>query len=80
MKQNNLINVNHIKHKTMRKYYIYNAIVFNSKDEFIKHFKNDLIVYPDGISDDNDLYNYALINDYVQVKIIQILPYKKIRL
>ena len=64
----------------MKKYYIYNDIVFNSKDEFIKHFKNDLIVYPDGISDDNDLYNYALINDYVQVKIIQILPYKKIRL
>ena len=62
------------------KKYIYNDIVFNSKDEFIKHFKNDLIVYPDGISDDNDLYNYALINDYVQVKIIQILPYKKIRL
>ena len=57
------------------KKYIYNDIVFNSKDEFIKHFKNDLIVYPDGISDDNDLYNYALINDYVQVKIIQILPH-----
>ena len=54
----------------MRKYYIYNDIVFNSKDEFIKHFKKDLIVYPDGIADDDDLYNYALINDYVQVKIL----------
>ena len=46
----------------------YNDLEFKTKDEFIAYFKTDLLVYPDGISTDNDLYEYALVNGYIELK------------
>jgi len=47
----------------------YNDLVFETQEEFIAYFKKDLLVYPDGISTDDDLLEYALVNDYADVKV-----------
>tara|TARA_R100000988_G_C3894991_1_gene114661 strand:+ start:266 stop:574 length:309 start_codon:yes stop_codon:yes gene_type:complete len=45
----------------------YNDLKFKTKEQFIAYFKTDLLVYPDGISTDYDLYKYALTNEYITV-------------
>jgi len=36
-------------------------------ESFVVDFKKDLLVYPDGIFEDYDLFLYAYINGYVEV-------------
>ena len=47
--------------------YIYNDDEYD-EDEIVDVLKNDLLVYPDGIEDDEDLINYFLENEYLEVK------------
>ena len=47
----------------------YNNLVFETQEEFIAYFKKDLLVYPDGVSTDDDLLEYALVNEYAEVKV-----------
>ena len=47
----------------------YNNLVFETQEEFIAYFKKDLLIYPDGISTDDDLLEYALVNEYAEVKV-----------
>ena len=54
----------------------YNDLVFETYEEFIAYFKKDLLVYPDGISTDDDLLEYAFDNDYADVKVF-IEKYRK---
>lgn len=54
----------------------YNDLVFETQEEFIAYFKKDLLVYPDGISTDDDLLEYAFDNDYADVKVF-IEKYRK---
>ena len=37
-------------------------------DEIVDVLKDDLLVYPDGINDDQDLINYILENEYMEIK------------
>lgn len=47
--------------------YIYNDNEYD-KDEIVDVLKDDLLVMPDGIQDDEDLINYFLVNEYMEVK------------
>ena len=49
------------------KVYIYNDNEYD-EDEIVDVLKDDLLVFPDGINNDQDLINYFLENEYMEVK------------
>ena len=45
--------------------YDYNGVTYDNKSELIKVLKLDLLVYPDGISNDDNLIDYFIKNEYI---------------